>query len=831
VSVASDVSKDPQNIAEEDKMRPLDTSRETRFWLGAVALSIALAGCGTPPQPATTTSTSDDLSTRDFHEPDLALPLRAQVVATGIPGAGAITQVGTFHRGGPFHDKAPFAALTAPGMILDPQRLLVASASSFGATLAQPAEAPGCVLSLDVGYGLIAVPPDLAVAGGQAATADGRARIYANADAAFLNSLTSPKAATAALPSTGLPLGISLNRGFGRPWIANAPSGASGAGTITVDDPNGAPLAGAPDPVAGGVFSGDETNRSPASTEGLDHGAVATALLTKSPDGTGKAVFLAAEADGSIVQVHVLKGVDALAPAGTFSPLPTLTVDAAQSMARDTVTRVGLAFNWVPTRVAYVTDPLADRVVALDIGDDGTLFTAGAPREIRSRWFDRPVDLAPAVPEAAGDNFSSNTTLGGGSDLYVANRGNNTIVRVTQAGAIVAARRVFAELPEFRLNGIAVSEDAQTIWITVVMDGGKGAVLALPGFGDGFVTPTMVDHARAAGAVGVPAIGADMFATDLTPFQGLGPLFNGRACGDCHNDPIEGGMGGTADTFVTRVGRLTNGVFDPLIGEGGPVARAHSIAEFGFPCRLRTGVPPLANVTSKRSAITLRGTALLDFVQRADVLAAQAAEPAAVRGKVNVLADGRFGRFGWKAQFATLVEFMGDAFTNEMGVTNPLAPRDEVRACGADLLDPEIDALPVQAVTAFMGTLDPAVPDPTCLAAAGATTFATLGCTGCHTATFPGPTRTINAYTDLLVHDMGPAFDDHFVAGSAGGTEWRTAPLWRVSDRVHFLHDGRATTISDAISAHGGQAAAAAAAFNALDDLGKKSLLDFLGCI
>jgi hypothetical protein len=820
-------------------MSALPQSRENHPWLGAIALSVALAGCGATPatDPGTTTTNSEELSARGldlrepFFAPLFAPPARARVVAQGIPGAGAIAQVGTFHRGGPFHDKAAFAALTAPGMILDPTRLLVACSSSFGATLSRPMEAPGAVLSLDVSQGSLTVPPDFAQLGGQAATTDGRARVYANQDAAFLNSLTSPAAVTAALPSSSLPLGLSLNRGFGRPWIANAPTGANGAGTITVDDPNGAPLAGAPFPTAGGVFAGDETNRGPASTEGLDHGAVATALLTKSPDGTGKAVFLAAEADGSIVQVDVLKGVDGFAPAGTFTALPALTVAATQSMSRDAVTRVGMIFNWVPTRIVYVTDPLADRIVAIDMSDDGTLFTAGAPREIRSRFFDRPVDLAAAVPEVASDNFSSNTTLGGGSDMYVLNRGNNTIVRITQAGAVVAARRIVAELPPFRVNGLTVSEDAQTIWVTVIMEGGRGAVLQLESFGAGFITPTMVDHAERAGAVGPIAFGADMFATQLSPLQLVGPLFNGRACGDCHNDPIEGGMGATADTFVTRVGRVSNGMFDPLIGLGGPVARAHSISELGFPCGLRPEITPLANVTSKRSAMTLRGTSLIDFVQNRDILTAQAAEPDAVRGKVNQLSDGRLGRFGWKAQFATLVEFMGDAFTNEMGVTNPLAPRDEVNGCGANLLTPEIDAVPVQAVTAFMNTLDPNVPDPTCLASAGAATFATLGCAGCHTPSFPGPTRTINLYSDLLVHDMGAGFDDHFVAGSAGGTEWRTAPLWRVSDRVHFLHDGRAATMTAAITAHGGQAAPAAAAFAALDAATQQALLDFLGCI
>jgi Di-haem oxidoreductase, putative peroxidase len=796
----------------------------------AIALAVALAGCagGGDPGPAgqgtdQRLSVADDLS--------FVLPVKASVVAQGIPGAGAITQVGTFHRGGPFHDKAVFAALTAPGMILDPSRLMVASSSSFGATLSRPTEAPGSVLSIDVGHGLVTIPPGFAAAGGQAASPDGLAQIYANQDAPFLNSVNSPAAVTAALPSASLPLGISLNRGFGRVWIANAPTGVSGPGTITVDDPSGAPLAGAPFPVAGGVFSGDGTNRSAASTEGLDHGAVATALLTKSPDGTGKAVFLAAEADGSVVQVDVLKGVDGLAPAGTFSPLSDLSVAATQSTDAGTITRVGLAFNWVPTRIAYVTDPLANRVVALDLGDDGTLFTAGPPRAIESCYFNLPIDVAPTVPEVASDNFASNTTLAAGSDLYVLNRGDNSIVRVTQTGNVLAARRITANLPAFRVSGLTVSENAQTIWVTVVMADGQGAVLQLPAFGEGFITPTMVHHALAAGATDPVAMGADMFSTDLSPLQAVGPLFNGRACVDCHSNPIPGGMGATPDTFVTRVGRITDGAFDPLIGEGGPIARAHSIAGFGFFCGLPTGVPPLANVTSRRSAMTLRGTALIDFVQNSDILNAQAAEPAEVRGKLNVLPDGRPGRFGWKAQFTTLVEFMGDAFTHEMGVTNPLVPTDEETGCGASLLKPEIDAVPVEAVTAFMGSLDPAVPDPTCLASAGATTFASLGCASCHTPSFPGPTRTINLYSDLLVHDMGPTFDDQFTAGSATGSEWRTAPLWRLADRVHFLHDGRATTVTDAITAHAGQAAASAAAFGALDAPTQAALLAFLGCI
>lgn len=96
--------------------------------------------------------------------------------------------------------------------------------------------------------------------------------------------MTEPQAVTADLPAASLPRGISINNGNGRPWIANAPNGAAGEGTITVLDPQGYPLAGAPDPLAGGVFAGNLTNRSAASTHGLTSAALGTAIITKSPE-------------------------------------------------------------------------------------------------------------------------------------------------------------------------------------------------------------------------------------------------------------------------------------------------------------------------------------------------------------------------------------------------------------------------------------------------------------------------------------------------------------------------------------------------------------------
>lgn len=761
---------------------------------------------------------------------------QAEVVATGIPGAGAVCQIGTFHLGGPFRDNPAFSPFTGPGQILEGKRLLVASSSNFGAPLGRADQLPGSMLSIDAGGGAVDVPAGFASAGGQASAAGGRVRIYAANNAAFSNSLFSPMAATATEVSVSLPLGISLNNAFGRPWFANAPTGSAGIGTISITDPNGAPFKGPPSPVAGGVFAGDLTNRNAASTHGLTGGALATTLITKSPDGTGRAVFFAANADGSVVQVHVQKGVDGLAPPGSFTPLPGIDVAATQSSSAAQVTRVGMVFNWAPTQNLFVTDPLADRILVLDLGNDGTLFTA-TPRYLRSPWFDRPVDLAPTSVETAARNFASNSTLGAGSDLYVLNRGDNTIVRMTQAGQVTAVRQVDAPVDGFRVAGLGVSPDGRTLWVTATAPGNQGVVLKMAAFGAGEVTSALLKGAAAAGADGEIAQGAHIFSHQFTLEDEVGPLFNGRACADCHSSPEVGGMGSTPGTFVVRFGRTGEGGHDPMTEQGGPVARAHSIRELGGHCgQGSTGVPPAASVTSRRSAMTLRGSSLIDTILDVAILQVQAAQPAAVRGRAHRLADGRIGKFGWKAGTPTLVEFMAEAFRDEMGITNPLRPTD-VAACGGNKDGADIDGLPLTSLVAFLNTIDPPAPSAACLASPGATLFASTGCASCHTPSMPGPgsptaaQKPVRLYSDLLLHDLGPEMSDGIVQGSAGGHEFRTAPLWRAADRPHFLHDGRATTLSAAIAAHGGQGAAARAAFEALSAADQQALLDFLGCI
>jgi hypothetical protein len=414
--------------------------------------------------------------------------LAARIVAVGIPGANAISPVGTFHAGGPIHDKPNFAASTEAGKVLDPARIVVTSSSNFGAPRGREDQPEGTVLSLDPrGTDTIVVPAGFAAGGGQASGLNGRVQVFTAQNAAFVNKLTKPNAVTADQPAVSNPQGISINNAFGRLWFANSPAGMTGMGTETIIDPDGRPLADAPDELAGGVFAGSLTNRADQKIAGsLATGATGNALLGRSPDGSTKAVFAVVTADGAVLQAHAQQGIDGLAPVGTVRPLTAAAP-----------TRAGMAFNWTPDRMLYVTEPAGNSIAVLNLSDDGAVFRMDSARHLTAPELSVPVDLAAAVPEVANPEFSSNTTLAGGSDLYVANRGNGTIVRMRQDGHVVATRQVQLAsggvLGADRLEGIAVSPDASRLWLTV-----NGA---LPGFAE---APGSVIEVPAFGAAGAP---------------------------------------------------------------------------------------------------------------------------------------------------------------------------------------------------------------------------------------------------------------------------------------------------------------------------------------
>jgi hypothetical protein len=228
----------------------------------------------------------------------------------------------------------------------------------------------------------------------------------------------------------------------------------------------------------------------------LSTGAVGTAFLGPSPDKSCKAVFAVVTADGTILQEHTLKGLDGMAPVGTVSALKGKTWPPPFQRVEP---RLGVIMNpYVPSDVAlqlFVSEPFNNTIAVINLIISGTgtnqvFFFPPSSKVIRitSPALNMPVDLTPAKIETENMNWASNTTLEQGSDFYVANRGDNTIVRMTQEGDVVAIRRVTvggSPLGSAKLNGIATSADGTQIYVTFTGPGEKeqGGLLQLPAFG------------------------------------------------------------------------------------------------------------------------------------------------------------------------------------------------------------------------------------------------------------------------------------------------------------------------------------------------------------
>ncbi len=438
-------------------------------------------------------------ATRADDEPDVndgkgLRIIAGRMVAAGIPGVSAIAAVGTFLGGVPIHDKPTLAAYTQTGRVLDPARILVGSTSNFGEALGNPGQLPGSFLSIDPrGRSVLVIPPLFAAAGGQASALGGLVQMYSAQNAAFLNSIQNPLAASAGFTGVSNPLGMSINNAFGRLWPANAPYGLGGIGSSTILDPQGEPLAGAPNAKIGGVYAGNLTPRLPTQIiPGAGNTAgVGTALLGRSPDGSLEAVFAVVCADGSIVQEQTLKGLDGLAPAGTIGPLVGRQREEGDDDEPGATPRLGVVLNYSPARILYVSEPYQNSIAVIGLSDDGTVFHVAGMHRIRSTALNQPIDLAPVTMERSDTNRASNTTLDVQADFYIANRGDNTIVRMRQNGTVVAVRRVRLAngkpLGNLRLNGLAGSADGLKIWVTMtgrVPGAGhlSGAVLELPAF-------------------------------------------------------------------------------------------------------------------------------------------------------------------------------------------------------------------------------------------------------------------------------------------------------------------------------------------------------------
>ncbi len=342
--------------------------------------------------------------------------------------------------------------------------------------------------------------------------------------------------------------------------------------------------------------------------------------------------------------------------------------------------------------------------------------------------------------------------------------------------------------------------------------------------------------------------GRSVFARGFTPETGLGPLFNGGSCAGCHSEEAPGGA--SAVTVVHATALLDNGFCDPLAERGGPVYQLNVTPALRAALNItREPIPPEATDSARRTTPDLFGFGLLDAVPDQTLLALADPDDTngdGISGRVNRFFDGRIGRFGRKALVPSLAEFNEGAFQVEQGVTVPNIP-DEGTVAGQPmpqgvdpLPEPELDGPNVALADAFVQFLAPPTPrDLNRRARDGLTVFLEVGCADCHvpslrTGNHPVEAlsnKLVQAYTDLLLHDMGPELADICLGLVAGKSEFRTEPLMGLRFGRRFLHDGRARTIEEAIGFHGGEAAASRAEFQSLSDDRRRALLEFLNSL
>ena len=334
--------------------------------------------------------------------------------------------------------------------------------------------------------------------------------------------------------------------------------------------------------------------------------------------------------------------------------------------------------------------------------------------------------------------------------------------------------------------------------------------------------------------------------------DGLGPVFNGKSCAECHAVPSVGGSEPNVGVArETRIGRIFNGAFDPLDGSvpgsvnrGGGLLQQRAIDLPG--CHLKGEVvPPEATIVSLRNSTPLFGAGLIEAIPDGTILANQSNG-----GRPNYVLNPdtggtELGRFGWKAQVATVHQFAGDAYLNELGVTNPSFPKEnlpqgEPIPAGCDTVhDPEDDGSGVTAFANFMRFLAPVPPrlPATPEVQSGQQLFTQVGCASCHVPMMMTGANSVaaldkkpvNLFSDLLLHDVGTG--DGIEQGQAKGNDFRTAPLWGLSRRDRYMHDGRSNTIEKAILRHGGEAQHAINLLAGLSRSDYAQLLSFLGSL
>lgn len=377
--------------------------------------------------------------------------------------------------------------------------------------------------------------------------------------------------------------------------------------------------------------------------------------------------------------------------------------------------------------------------------------------------------------------------------------------------------------------------------------------------------------------------GRELFIADWLPapsrrtvIDGLGPLFNAASCVDCHSStgrvPPLNADGTTTPGILFRIG---NGLGQEHPTYGGQLQDKATKGKPEGSVRWRQPgdastleyiltlyeKPDIGNFKlGPRIAPQLIGMGLLDLIDTAQIL--EYSDPNdvdgdGISGRPHWITDegaGRqLGKFGWKAINSTLKTQNAGALHQDMGLTSSVHPQENCTSaqtiCATEPNggNPEVSEASLDAISNFMTAL--AVPDRRISNQetfdAGARLFENASCAKCHrpsfttgnSAQFPSLSgQTIYAYTDLLLHDMGDALADGVKEKDASGSEWRTPPLWGIGlvakdANARFLHDGRATSIDQAIRLHGGEGQAAANAYIRLTDAERAQLLEFLNGI
>jgi mono/diheme cytochrome c family protein len=425
---------------------------------------------------------------------------------------------------------------------------------------------------------------------------------------------------------------------------------------------------------------------------------------------------------------------------------------------------------------------------------------------------------------------------------------------------------------------------------------------------------------------GAPLAGVAQNASDLSAFAAgqmnfkevetlpqIGPVMNGVSCAGCHSQPAIGGGGLFINEIRVRNNQQPGPVHifavDNFLRNGSQKQGSTTVFAQGIeaeplgcqltapgcqlsPCQqeeetkttfntnLGTCDPTSAdfkkggNCVVGRSALATFGFGLIEAVSDQTFEQIAANEPPEIQGAVKMVTENfsnvaHVGRFGWKDDHASLRGFAGDAYLNEMGITNP-DNQNEVSQCAANAQDYGIplqdtgveDATDSDGradIDRFSDFMRGLAPPPTlpqdASARNGSKLFTSMGCAGCHTAsittasnpasfiaTTTGGTpisqtlnqalanQTFRPYSDFLLHDMG-ALGDGITSGTAGPSMMRTVPLWGIRARSQLLHDGRADDIPTAIMLHDGQGKPAAQAFGALSAHQQSDVVNFLNTL